>query len=114
MIFTNIAAATARTISSAAAPAAFPGLMKQCYPIAGRTGGREERGIAGGLLGDLEGGLLLAPPDFPLVGRGPLLLGDVLVGLDHRLLDVLEPRLAGVLVALLALVVAVRAGLLVL
>src|SRR5436190_12695171 len=66
------------------------------------------------LLGDLEGGLLLAPPDFPFVGGGPLLLGDVLVGLDDGLLDILEAAFAGVLVALLALVVAVGAGLFVL
>src|SRR5262245_34893917 len=76
--------------------------------------GRTRKELFGLVLGDLEGGLLLAPPDFPLVGGGPPLPGDVLEGLDDGLLDVVETGRAGGLVALLTLVVAIGAGLLVL
>src|SRR5579872_1428902 len=84
---------------------------------------REERGWrlqargAGrnaGLFGNLEGGLLLTPPDFPFVRRGPLFFRDVLVGFDDGLLDVFHPGPDGVVVALLALVVPIGSGLLVL
>src|SRR5262245_10195729 len=88
---------------------------KELYPMGRQGGSREElAGRPPGLFGDLEVGLLLAPPDFPLVGGGPLLLGDVLEGLDDRLLDRVEAALDLFVVALLAVDLAVGAGLLVL
>src|SRR5258706_16454341 len=110
MIITNAQPIKPSTTAESRRGAEDAGLTKGSYPMPGVAA---EAGGAGGLFGDLEGGLLLAPPDLPLAGGGPLLLGDVLVGLDDGLLDVLDPRLARVLVALLALVVAVRPGLLV-
>src|SRR6185369_17186601 len=110
MIMTNAHAVPAATRRVPTMRAVVPGLMTESYPMRGGTGDR-------GLLGvgrDLEGGLLLAPPDFPLVGGGPLFAGDVLEGLDDGLLDVVEPAGGRGLVAGLTLIVAVRAGLLVL
>src|SRR5579859_137120 len=73
-------------------------------------GKREQEAV---LFGNLEGGFLLAPPDLPFARRGPLFLGDVLVGLDDRLLDLFHPVPDGVVVALLARLLPVGAGLLV-
>src|SRR5438132_765333 len=87
---------------------------EKLYPMEGQVGGNDPEGRPRGLFRDLEIGLLLAPPDLPLVGGGPLFLGDVLEGLDDDLLKILQPGLDGVVVALLALVVAIGAGLLVL